>query len=451
MSELPWEYVAPLFLALLSLGLGLSLLRRQKGLARKPSEARESAGYSFLVLSALSGAWMGILASVAKQERWVWLLGAVPALLVITHAMFIYLVRGKSMPDGHNQDWIGTERPKLKTALGRLDPDARQHFSVSAMVLRFIAPAIVLGALPIVLFRTLGGMDGVPPAVLAKVPPAAIEGAKYAAVGAYVFVLLNIGRRAIQSDVTAGTVTWSVVTLAVGPLVGGVLSLVLRDTSAVATDTSVTREAALFMAGFSPKLVVDFLEVTVRRLFAGPSSPAAAGRVVPLSLVRGISRVIEERLEEEGIDDAHALAMASPFRLMRNTAYDRRQILAWIDSALLVTTLPESWQALERAGITGAIDLAWCAPTGVESSDSAGAGNARIVRLAAATKLDVETLTVVAERLSEDSQVQLIWVMYQIEGSERESTEGSTNAGDTSPLLDPAAVEAARREASLRG
>jgi hypothetical protein len=35
-----------------------------------------------------------------------------------------------------------------------------------------------------------------------------------------------------------------------------------------------------------------------------------------------------------------------------------RQIISWIDEAILVVTLPRSWQALEEEGVTGAIDLA---------------------------------------------------------------------------------------------
>jgi hypothetical protein len=48
---------------------------------------------------------------------------------------------------------------------------------------------------------------------------------------------------------------------------------------------------------------------------------------IHLTLVRGITPEIEERLAEEAILDAAALAMANPHRLLRNTPFHERQIL----------------------------------------------------------------------------------------------------------------------------
>ena len=127
--------------------------------------------------------------------------------------------------------------------------------------------------------------------------------------------------------------------------------------------------------------------------------------------------------------------MASPNRLLRNTSYDARQILSWIDEALLVTTLPRNWQKLEDNGITGAIDLVWyhVNPAPAAPADPApivvppapphvpaapAPGRPSLQTLATQTGIDVGILRDVVDRLFEDAQVQLVWVLYQKDSHE---------------------------------
>src|SRR5690606_24762984 len=105
-----------------------------------------------------------------------------------------------------------------------------------------------------------------------------------------------------------------------------------------------------FVAGFSPKFIVSGLEKFARRVF-GDDSRTMPARTMPLNQIRGITRDVEERLAEEGLDDVNQLAMADPFRLLRNTSFDKRMILSWIDNALLLKYFPESFASLERRGI----------------------------------------------------------------------------------------------------
>ena len=81
-------------------------------------------------------------------------------------------------------------------------------------------------------------------------------------------------------------------------------------------------------------------------------------RTTPLTRIRGINTAIEERLGEEGIENVEMLASVEPIRLLRDTPFDLRNILWWIDEALLMMYVPQRWQLLEEQGITGAIDLA---------------------------------------------------------------------------------------------
>ena len=93
-----------------------------------------------------------------------------------------------------------------------------------------------------------------------------------------------------------------------------------------------------------------------------------------------------------------------PIRLIRNTSFDLRQILSWMDEALLIANLPRSWQPLEDAGITGAIDLADYAR---QSASDDG-----IKSLAEVASLPVPVLRSAIERLFTDAQVRYVWVLY---------------------------------------
>jgi hypothetical protein len=147
----------------------------------------------------------------------------------------------------------------------------------------------------------------------------------------------------------------------------------------------------------------SLLTEVARRLLKAPPADAGSARRIPLSTVRGIAGGVEERLAEEGIQDVATMALADPLNLMRVTAFDKRQILGWIDEALLIVCLPRHWQSLEEAGMTGAIDLAWCVTTpGVD-----------MAKLGATVGLDGGILEAAARRLSEDMQVVIVWALYQ--------------------------------------
>lgn len=126
--------------------------------------------------------------------------------------------------------------------------------------------------------------------------------------------------------------------------------------------------------------------------------------------------------------DAHALAAAEPIRLVRNTSFDMRQILSWIDEAMLIITLPKSWTALEDEGITGAIDLAWYYEKYLMEMNAPVVPNdpvvaippanfpppiiEQITELAAVAKMSPANFLAAVRRLFEDKQVGYIWTLY---------------------------------------
>lgn len=123
---------------------------------------------------------------------------------------------------------------------------------------------------------------------------------------------------------------------------------------------------------------------------------------------------MEERLFEEGIEDAHQLAMANPVRLNRDTPYELRQITNWIDQAILYSTVPENAPLLQKEGVTGAMDLASYAKTQAAIiTDPSGNEKTRLQQLAEAVHMTAETLKDVVLRLSQDQQVILVRGLYQ--------------------------------------
>jgi hypothetical protein len=218
-------------------------------------------------------------------------------------------------------------------------------------------------------------------------------------------VLLTLGARSFQRDVTSGIALWCAIQLLLGPLLGGVTAAVLSSNFQF---NEFTKESAYFFAGLCPREIVAVIRNAVRRLFSAGQA-VTTPKLIPLQLVRGLDERVEERLFEEGITDGYQLAMADPIRLYRNTPFDLRQIVAWIDECLLRATLPEFAEPLQKLGVTGAIDLAYHWEMGKNARADVGA----IRNLAKLVNCDFTTLKDTCRRLDEDSQVLLIWALYQ--------------------------------------
>ncbi len=374
------------------------------------------------IITGMAALWTYSLATLCPEARWRWLLSVLPAILLIKHAALLYLVRHEVVPSSADGGRTLAQRPEtafLHDILPRAMHENERFFSFPAIALRYLLPALLVAGVGIGVSSEL---------LTPKLEVALLSGATRSAaacglIGAYVFVMLDLGRRSYQQDITAGSSSWAVITLAVGPILAGFLEQALGDGEKM----ELKEQAFFFMAGFSPRLLVTYVDGFVRKQ---TGQVAVAGRVVPLSSVRGMVAETIERLSEEGILEARGLAMSSPIRLLRNTSYDLRQIVDWIDAAMLMTTLPEGWQQLERCGVSGAIDLAWYAspayagPVESEALPSTGAGaasptpaqlEARMARLAESSGLDEGLLAETALRLWQDSQVRLLWLLYQLD------------------------------------
>jgi hypothetical protein len=85
---------------------------------------------------------------------------------------------------------------------------------------------------------------------------------------------------------------------------------------------------------------------------------------------------------------------------------------------------------MEEEGITGAIDLAWYYPQVFDSVNHRLITPLppQILDLAQKAKLDATSLAATIERLSEDTQVQYIWALYnnftEFSGGQEKSVNG---------------------------
>ena len=242
-----------------------------------------------------------------------------------------------------------------------------------------------------------------------------LRGARFGFAGAYLYTLILLAQRGFRRDLTSGVAMWAAALFVLGPLAGALAALLVSGVVAGSPEGGFVRDAVFVFAGMLPREFSGYLQSSARRMLQ-PGATALALRTMPISMLRGATAAIEERLAEEGIEDVGSLAYASPFQLIRATSFDARQIVQWIDEALLISTVPEGWQELEKAGITGAIDLAWCHEH-----------DASVTKLAGVTKIDEDLLKAIIQRLDEDAQVADLRCFYWSKEDEKATSDGASS------------------------
>lgn len=349
-----------------------------------------------------SGA-MHILTSVIDfLLDWRWVLIFAPALIVLHQMYYLLLVRSQQLTSGFivDEQRIRAKSVELDQANQQMIVTWTNQFSWPSLVRRFAFCAIFVTFACAWAFLGASSANAIS-RVEATTSVSIVAAQTYATFGAFTFILLLLGRRAVNRDVTPGIVIWCGVSMLVGPLLGNVVARFFLP--AKAGENEMAFVSVSFIAGFAPRSILTALgDIAERFLVKNGKTAGVAPRILPLSQIRGITLDVEERLAEEGVYDVTNLAYANVLALMNNTPFKRRQLIAWIDEAMLQIVLPDSWQSLERAGITGAIDLAWCRY-----------GDGEISKLADATNIEADTLQSIAWRLSEDRQVLVIWALYQ--------------------------------------
>lgn len=174
-------------------------------------------------------------------KLWVTISALVPAFLVVQHGLYIWLFKTRSDPCAETspsnatsdnppptaQEGSGAQssspiasmasgpRPAVNRARARRE--AARQFSPASIALEYLTPTILVA---------IGGL--VPGYLLAKQEtteqffgPEVTSGIIFGALGGYVYVLMLLGERSFQRDITAGVAIWGAVQLFLGPVLGG--------------------------------------------------------------------------------------------------------------------------------------------------------------------------------------------------------------------------------------
>jgi hypothetical protein len=381
-------------------------------LARAAIRTNSKSKRANCVLGVVISALLLMVIVVDMRYRWQWIVGFLPMLMVGYQLFFLWLHQPKEIDGVDHPTFSAADR---KQSIERAQETISSHFGLKTLFIRYGLPAVLLGITGIVIldilvepgkfFSLLGTDENVTKILL---------GIRLGAVGSYVYVLLELGRRTFHHDVTGASAMWCLVTLVLGPVLAATVAVLWRMEGPPSSGWW-GGGVVLFFAGFAPRRVIAAIEqAAVQLLKIGPSTGVVESRLIPLTKIRGISPQIEERLGEEGVLDVHSLAAAEPIRLVRNTSFDLRQIISWIDEGMLIVTLPKSWETLEEEGITGAIDLAWYHEQLLYPDDDRPKKEIidEIEKLAKKAKLEEASLFSTIRRLNEDQQVQYIWTLY---------------------------------------
>lgn len=342
------------------------------------------------------------------RMRLLWLLSLALPAIVGQRALLIALIRGRevsaffSAAAEHSALPI-TDRSFVVPMRERAD----RYFGLLAIVLRFGAPALLLGFVCFcfgnVLFmrpESIVSTSKAPlPTYVLNLDANSLVHARLGLLGAYTYAVLLIGKRAVRNDITTGSVLWAAVALMVGPIAGALMPT-LAD--AVGTPAGTKYHALAFLAGFSPQAATQFLDWATSRLFSNPAHVGTDSSALALTRLPGINKDLEQRLDEEGIYNAFQLAYHDPVVLMRNTPFSAREILAWVDAALLLVNAQDRYDVLQRVGIVSATAL-------IHSQ-----GNQKLLaKVAESTQMDIEFLTALVDRLASDPQARAIAVLNQ--------------------------------------
>jgi hypothetical protein len=406
----------------------LSVRVRSDAASQKLTRRAERAVIAMIYLAGVAFGGF-VLLRAETEHRWGIALAFLPYLLIMQHAIFLRIVRRPTLtplapgaatePDDDEGWW----RLVLTSAKATTD----RYFGPVSLAVRYGTAAISVLLFGLIGFVILLGDGTGLTGAGGLLPDYALHPAQLGLAGAYVYVLVYLGRRNFTHDVTSGGAMWCAVVLAIGPILAVAIAYLLHAPGGQAPAPEAFGVSLIyFMAGFSPRFIISYLDRVAKKAWGAAGGAAiSSSRTLPTTQVAGVTPEIAERLEEEGIASVHGLATADPLRLIRNTHYDRREIVSWIAEAMLIDVFPEHWKDFEREGVTDAIDLVslvYAPPYRQYHADAEtkmqADREAYLQSLCGQLKLSgdvsarVQTIHSVARRLVNDAQLRLIWVLH---------------------------------------
>lgn|GEM_PF-2911116 len=188
-----------------------------------------------------------------------------------------------------------------------------------------------------------------------------------------------------------------------------------------------------FAVGFLPySQIVRWIRLQAQSRIGGGSGGAAAMEGIgqdDLAELDGIGFDEIERLNEENIKNIQQLAYSNPVQVHFSTAYPLKTVIDWTDQAILrIYVSYEAYKKLKPTGIRGAIEMAQVRRRIRELErrikDAEAAGDTKdaaeltavkgefLKEVALATGVSEAGVRNLAYQLSEDSQVEFVYFLY---------------------------------------
>jgi len=230
----------------------------------------------------------------------------------------------------------------------------------------------------------------------------------FAFAGAYIWNFYDLIKRYRAVDLTPASFQFSWLRLLAGCVAGPLIAL---------GATEGIRNIVAFGIGVLPvqTILQYFGESATKRL--GVSMERGWVAEPTLHHLQGMTKDSIERLAEEGIDSAQALAYADPMKLFLKTDKEWAVIIDLIDQALLFNYIGEKLLGLRPMGIRGCVELAVIGDRmkrGLENKEQAEIDKQKSLIETLSKKLEwsnPETDNLI-RNLLEDGKVTLIWKLY---------------------------------------
>src|SRR5262245_43703624 len=186
-----------------------------------------------LVLMMVIAALLLMISIVDYNHRWQWIVGLLPTLLVAYQAFFLWLYHPKKVENEFEGDRTLTDQEHYRK---RAQDTITSHYGLKTLFVRYGLPAVLLGLIGIILVDILIESDkyfslmaAIDDQIITRNNVSMIlRGLRLGAVGAYVYVLLELGRRTFRHDVTGASAMWCFVTLVLGPVLAATVAVLWR-------------------------------------------------------------------------------------------------------------------------------------------------------------------------------------------------------------------------------
>jgi len=363
-----------------------------------------------------------------------WLIVALSAVpFVLIYLAYRYILLGKrftvlqvmSRPDVFESylkafgltDASATKKPKEPTDV--VDDLFNLYYRWGSYALGIALNVLITITVTACIFVRAGMHLGLPPD-LQGLAQKTLPTVAFAFAGAYIWNFYDLIKRYRAVDLTPASFQFAWLRLLAGCVAGPLVALGAAEG---------IRNIVAFGIGVLPlqTILQYFRDYATKRLGVSVERDRAAEPT--LHHLQGMTKDSIERLAEEGIDSAQALAYADPMKLFLKTDKEWAVIIDLIDQALLFNYVGEKISLLRPLGIRGCVELAviydrLLKGRNIEDQGEVDKQTALIATLCKKLEWSIPEAHNLIRNLLEDGKVILLWQLYFGSFSNRPEDEG---------------------------